>query len=117
MFACPERTRQHHWPRSAFGPEPTSIINQQCRFSGDHRTSWPLATTSEFDHFGHRSNKIASGRCRIGHGLARRLRQECSRPLILEVEAWLREQHAKLSKDNDTTSAINYCPPGRIQAR
>jgi transposase len=38
-----------------------------------------------------------------------RARQERSRPLIVELEAWLREQRAKLSRNNDTTKAINYC--------
>jgi transposase len=38
-----------------------------------------------------------------------RVRQERSRPLILELEAWLREQRAKLSRNNDTIKAINYC--------
>lgn len=37
------------------------------------------------------------------------MRQERSRPLIVELEAWLREQRAKLSSNNDTTKAINYC--------
>ena len=37
------------------------------------------------------------------------MRQERSRPLIIELEAWLREQRAKLSRNNDTTKAINYC--------
>jgi transposase len=37
------------------------------------------------------------------------VRQERSRPLVVELEAWLREQRAKLSKNNDTTKAINYC--------
>jgi transposase len=37
------------------------------------------------------------------------VRQERSRPLIVELEAWLREQRAKLSRNNDTTKAINYC--------
>src|SRR5439155_7124241 len=37
-----------------------------------------------------------------------RVRQERSRPLIVELEAWLREQRAKLSKNNDTAKAINY---------
>ena len=37
------------------------------------------------------------------------MRQERSRPLIVELEAWLREQRAKLSKNSDTTKAINYC--------
>lgn len=34
-------------------------------------------------------------------------RQERGRPLIEELEAWLREQRAKLSKNNDTAKAIN----------
>ena len=38
-----------------------------------------------------------------------RVRQERSRPLIVELESWLREQRAKLSRNNDTTKAINYC--------
>jgi transposase len=38
-----------------------------------------------------------------------RVRQERSRHLIVELEAWLREQRAKLSRNNDTTKAINYC--------
>jgi len=38
-----------------------------------------------------------------------RVRQERSRPLIVELEAWLREQRAKLSRNNDTTKEINYC--------
>ena len=38
-----------------------------------------------------------------------RVRQERSRPPIVELEAWLREQRAKLSKNSDTTKAINYC--------
>nr|WP_256464864.1 transposase [Bradyrhizobium sp. 164] len=38
-----------------------------------------------------------------------RVRQESSRPLIVELEAWLREHRAKLSSNNDTTKAINYC--------
>jgi transposase len=37
------------------------------------------------------------------------LRQERSAPLIVELQAWLREQRAKLSKNSDTTKAINYC--------
>ena len=36
------------------------------------------------------------------------LRQERSRPLVIELQTWLREQRAKLSKNNDTTKAINY---------
>src|SRR5690349_22896690 len=38
-----------------------------------------------------------------------RVRQERSRSLTAELEAWLREQRAKLSRNNDTTKAINYC--------
>lgn len=38
-----------------------------------------------------------------------RVRQERSRPLVVELEAWLREQRARLSRNNDTTKAINYC--------
>jgi transposase len=38
-----------------------------------------------------------------------RVRQERSRPLVTELHAWLREQRAKLSRNNDTTKAINYC--------
>ena len=37
-----------------------------------------------------------------------RVRQERSRPLIVELEAWLREQRAKLSRNNDTAKAIDY---------
>jgi transposase len=36
------------------------------------------------------------------------VRQERSRPLIIELQTWLREQRAKLSKNSDTTKAINY---------
>jgi transposase len=38
-----------------------------------------------------------------------RVRQERSRPLIVELEAWLREQRTMLSRNNETTKAINYC--------
>ena len=38
-----------------------------------------------------------------------RVRQERSRHLIVKLEAWLREQRAKLSRNSDTTKAINYC--------
>jgi transposase len=38
-----------------------------------------------------------------------RVRQERSRPLVVELEVWLLEQRAKLSRNNDTTKAINYC--------
>lgn len=37
------------------------------------------------------------------------VRPERSRPLIVELQAWLREQRAKLSWNNNTTKAINYC--------
>lgn len=37
-----------------------------------------------------------------------RVRQEHSRPLLIELQTWLREQRAKLSKNSDTTKAINY---------
>ena len=36
-----------------------------------------------------------------------RVRQERSRPLIVELEAWLREQRAKLSRNNDTAKAAS----------
>jgi transposase len=39
----------------------------------------------------------------------RHVRQERSRPLITELHAWLREQRDKLSRNNETTKAINYC--------
>ena len=38
-----------------------------------------------------------------------RVRQERSRPIIFELQAWLREQRANLSRSNDTAKAINYC--------
>jgi transposase len=37
-----------------------------------------------------------------------RVRQERSRSLIIELRTWLREQRARLSKNSDTTKAINY---------
>ncbi len=37
-----------------------------------------------------------------------RVRQERSRPLIVELQTWLREQRASLSRNGDTTKAINY---------
>jgi transposase len=37
-----------------------------------------------------------------------RVRQQRSRPLIIELQIWLREQRARLSKNSDTTKAINY---------
>ncbi len=36
------------------------------------------------------------------------VRQEHSQPLIVELEAWLCEQRANLSRNNVTTKAINY---------
>ena len=38
-----------------------------------------------------------------------RVRQERSRPLTTELQSWLREERAKLSRNSDTTKAINYC--------
>ena len=38
-----------------------------------------------------------------------RVRQERSRPLLTELQIWLREQRSKLSKNSDTTKASNYC--------
>ena len=37
-----------------------------------------------------------------------RVRQERSRPLTTELQIWFYQQRAKLSKNNDTTKAINY---------
>ena len=37
-----------------------------------------------------------------------RVRQQRSRPLVIELETWLREQRASLSRNSDTTKAINY---------
>ncbi len=37
-----------------------------------------------------------------------RVRQERSLPLIIELQTWLCEQRARLSKNSDTTKAINY---------
>ena len=36
------------------------------------------------------------------------VRSERSRPLIIELESWLREQRARLSKNSDTGKAIDY---------
>ena len=36
------------------------------------------------------------------------VRTERSRPLIIELESWLREQRARLSKNSDTGKAIDY---------
>jgi transposase len=38
----------------------------------------------------------------------RRVRQERSRPLVAELETWLRVQRAKLSAKNETAKAIDY---------
>jgi transposase len=37
-----------------------------------------------------------------------RARQERSRPLIVDLQAWLREQRARVSKHSDTAKAIDY---------
>ena len=37
-----------------------------------------------------------------------RIRDERSRPLIVELERWLREQRARVSKNGDTGKAIDY---------
>ena len=37
-----------------------------------------------------------------------RVRRERSRPLVIELQTWLREQRARLSRNSDTTKAINY---------
>ena len=37
------------------------------------------------------------------------VRQEQSKPLVTALEAWLREQRAKLSSKSETAKAINYC--------
>jgi transposase len=39
-----------------------------------------------------------------------RVRQERSRPLITELQIWLREQRSKLSKNSDTTKASQLLP-------
>ncbi|HLH92157.1 MAG TPA: IS66 family transposase [Xanthobacteraceae bacterium] len=38
----------------------------------------------------------------------KRVRQEQSRPIVTALEAWLREQRAKLSASNDVAKAISY---------
>jgi transposase len=38
----------------------------------------------------------------------RAVRQEVSAPLVAELERWLREQRAKLSRGNDLAKAMNY---------
>jgi transposase len=37
-----------------------------------------------------------------------RMRHELSRPLLIELETWLREQRGRVSKNSDTGKAINY---------
>jgi transposase len=37
-----------------------------------------------------------------------RMRHELSRPLLIELETWLREQRGRISKNSDTGKAINY---------
>jgi transposase len=37
-----------------------------------------------------------------------RVRNECSRPLVIELETWLRQQRARVSKNSDTGKAIDY---------
>jgi transposase len=37
-----------------------------------------------------------------------RVRQERSRPLIIELQTWLREQRARVSKNSETAKAIDY---------
>jgi len=39
---------------------------------------------------------------------AKRLRNERSRPLVAELETWLRERRAKLSGQSETGKAIDY---------
>ena len=36
------------------------------------------------------------------------VRQELSAPLIADLEAWMREQRAKLSRGNDVAKAMDY---------
>ena len=36
------------------------------------------------------------------------MRNERSRPLVIELESWLSEQRTKVSKNSDTGKAINY---------
>src|SRR5207247_5780108 len=37
-----------------------------------------------------------------------RVRHERSRPLVIELESWLREQRARVSKNSETGKAIDY---------
>ena len=45
-----------------------------------------------------------------GQGPERRraVRQELSAPLVASLEAWMREQRAKLSRGNDVAKAMDY---------
>ena len=38
----------------------------------------------------------------------RAVRQELSAPLVADLESWLREQRAKLSRGNDLAKAMDY---------
>ena len=42
------------------------------------------------------------------NGLAPQQRAARSRPLVIELESWLREQRARVSKNSDTGKAIDY---------
>ena len=39
---------------------------------------------------------------------SRAVRQESSAPLVADLEVWLREQRAKLSRGNDLAKAMDY---------
>src|ERR1022692_3127256 len=41
-------------------------------------------------------------------GGPRPARQELSEPLVADLEAWMREQRAKLSRGNDVAKAMDY---------
>src|SRR5260370_3252203 len=45
-----------------------------------------------------------------GHSAERRraVRQELSAPLVADLESWMREQRAKLSRGNDLAKAMDY---------
>jgi hypothetical protein len=51
-----------------------------------------------------------------GQSLERRwaVRQELSAPLVANLEAWMREQRAKLSRGNDVAKAMDYMLKRRI---
>jgi len=40
----------------------------------------------------------------------RAVRQELSAPLVADLESWLGEQRAKLSRGNDLAKAMDYMP-------